>query len=165
MEYIGVRTIYDLSVNNKHSYITRSNFINSNTTSGRLSSQEPNLQQIPKTSVDPNIKKQLVAPDGKLYMALDYSQAELRIMAHLSGDETYLEALQKVRILTLLLQQRSMGYHMRKHIKLTVMNNTQIIIFGRTEESRQNRFASVLSMVFRRNCLQLNCQIQKLVLL
>lgn len=62
------------------------------TTSGRLSSREPNLQQIPKTSVDPNIKKQLVAPEGRLYMALDYSQAELRIMAHLSGDETYLKA-------------------------------------------------------------------------
>lgn len=67
-------------------------FLIHGTTSGRLSSQEPNLQQIPKTSVDPNIKKQLVAPEGKLYMALDYSQAELRIMAHLSGDETYLEA-------------------------------------------------------------------------
>ena len=67
-------------------------FLIHGTTSGRLSSKEPNLQQIPKTSVDPNIKKQLVAPDGKLYMALDYSQAELRIMAHLSGDETYLEA-------------------------------------------------------------------------
>jgi DNA polymerase-1 len=67
-------------------------FLIHGTTSGRLSSQEPNLQQIPKTSVDLNIKKQLVAPDGKLYMALDYSQAELRIMAHLSGDETYLEA-------------------------------------------------------------------------
>lgn len=65
------------------------------TTSGRLSSSEPNLQQIPKTSVDANIKKQLVAPNGKLYMALDYSQAELRIMAHLSGDETYLEAFAK----------------------------------------------------------------------
>ena len=62
------------------------------TTSGRLSSDSPNLQQIPKTSVDPNIKKQLVAPNGKLYLAMDFSQAELRIMAHLSGDETYLEA-------------------------------------------------------------------------
>lgn len=72
-------------------------FLIHGTTSGRLSSQEPNLQQIPKTSVDPNIKKQLVAPDGKLYMALDYSQAELRIMAHLSGDETYLEAFAKGR--------------------------------------------------------------------
>lgn len=70
-------------------------FLIHGTTSGRLSSQEPNLQQIPKTSVDPNIKKQLVAPKGKLYMALDYSQAELRIMAHLSGDETYLEAFAK----------------------------------------------------------------------
>lgn len=62
------------------------------TTSGRLSSAEPNMQQIPKTSVDPNIKKQLIARPGKLYMAMDFSQAELRIMAHLSGDETYLRA-------------------------------------------------------------------------
>ena len=62
------------------------------TTSGRLSSAEPNAQQIPKTSVDPNIKKQLVAPKGTLYIASDFSQAELRIMAHLSGDETYLNA-------------------------------------------------------------------------
>ena len=65
------------------------------TTSGRLSSSEPNLQQIPKTSVDAYIKKQLEAPHGKLYMAFDYSQAELRIKAHLSGDETYLEAFAK----------------------------------------------------------------------
>lgn len=62
------------------------------TTSGRLSSAEPNAQQIPKTSVDPNIKKQLVAPKGTLYIASDFSQAELRIMAHLSGDEAYLNA-------------------------------------------------------------------------
>lgn len=62
------------------------------TTSGRLSSAEPNAQQIPKTSVDPNIKKQLVAPKGTLYIASDFSQAELRIMAYLSGDETYLNA-------------------------------------------------------------------------
>lgn len=92
MECIGEKNIYDLSVNHNHSYITRSNFINSNTTSGRLSSAEPNAQQIPKTSVDPNIKKQLVAPKGTLYIASDFSQAELRIMAHLSGDETYLNA-------------------------------------------------------------------------
>ena len=62
------------------------------TDSNRFSSSEPNMQQIPKTSVDPNIKKQLIAPPGYLYMAFDYSQAELRMMAHLSGDETYLKA-------------------------------------------------------------------------
>lgn len=65
------------------------------TDSNRFSSADPNMQQIPKTTVDPNIKKQLVAPPGYLYMAFDYSQAELRMMAHLSGDETYLEAFAK----------------------------------------------------------------------
>lgn len=84
---IGKKGVYDLSVMNCHQFVAN-NVLNHN-------SQEPNLQQIPKTSVDPNIKKQLVAPKGKLYMALDYSQAELRIMAHLSGDETYLEAFAK----------------------------------------------------------------------
>lgn len=85
---IGKSLVCDLTVANDHSYIA-------NGITHKNSSQEPNLQQIPKTSVDPNIKKQLIAPNGKLYMALDYSQAELRIMAHLSGDETYLEAFAK----------------------------------------------------------------------
>ena len=67
-------------------------FLIHGTTSGRLSSAEPNAQQIPKTSVAPNIKLQLKAPKGTLYIASDFSQAELRIMAHLSGDETYLNA-------------------------------------------------------------------------
>ena len=94
-EYLGNQNIYDLSINKYHSYVTRSNYINSNTTSGRLSSQEPNMQQIPKTSVDPNIKKQLIARPGQLYLVMDFSQAELRIMAHLSGDETYLKAFRE----------------------------------------------------------------------
>lgn len=92
LEYIGELPIYDLSVNDKHSYVTRSNFINSNTTSGRLSSSDPNLQQVPKTSVDPNIKNQLIAQPGKLYLVSDFSQAELRFMAHLAKDKTYLDA-------------------------------------------------------------------------
>lgn len=62
------------------------------TTSGRLSSAEPNMQQVPKTSVDPNVKKQLIARPNQLYLAMDFSQCELRVMAHLSGDETYLRA-------------------------------------------------------------------------
>lgn len=94
-EYLGNQNIYDLSINKYHSYVTRSNYINSNTTSGRLSSAEPNMQQIPKTSVDPNIKKQLIARPGQLYLVMDFSQAELRIMAHLSKDETYLKAFRE----------------------------------------------------------------------
>lgn len=87
VKFVGRKGVYDLSVMNCHQFVAN-NILNHN-------SSEPNLQQIPKTSVDANIKKQLVAPKGKLYMALDYSQAELRIMAHLSGDETYLEAFAK----------------------------------------------------------------------
>lgn len=70
-------------------------FLIHGTTSGRLSSAEPNLQQIPKTSVDPNIKKQVIAPKGQLYFVMDFSQAELRMMAHLSQDETYLTAFRE----------------------------------------------------------------------
>lgn len=89
---LGEKVIYDLSVNKYHSYITRSNFISSNTDSGRLSSKEPNMQQIPKVTVDPNIKKQLVARPGTLYLVSDFSQCELRFMAHLAKDKTYLDA-------------------------------------------------------------------------
>lgn len=97
LDYRGVQKMYTTFIegwNEKMQDDSRlhGRFLIHGTTSGRLSSQEPNIQQIPKTTVDPNIKKQLIAPEGTLYMALDYSQAELRIMAHLSGDETYLQA-------------------------------------------------------------------------
>lgn len=100
LELRGLKKMYTTYIEGWHDKVQdddklHGRFLIHGTTSGRLSSQEPNLQQIPKTSVDPNIKKQLIAPNGKLYMALDYSQAELRIMAHLSGDETYLEAFAK----------------------------------------------------------------------
>ena len=100
LELRGLKKMYTTYIEGWHDKVQDDDRIHgqfkiTGTTSGRLSSSEPNLQQIPKTSVDANIKKQLVAPKGKLYMALDYSQAELRIMAHLSGDETYLEAFAK----------------------------------------------------------------------
>lgn len=100
LELRGLKKMYTTYIEGWHDKVQDDDRIHGQfkiigTTSGRLSSSEPNLQQIPKTSVDANIKKQLVAPNGKLYMALDYSQAELRIMAHLSGDETYLEAFDK----------------------------------------------------------------------
>lgn len=91
IKFIGKRYIYDLSVNNKHSYITRSNFINSNTSSGRLSSRNPNGQNIPKTMVNPDVKLQFITPKGKLFLTYDYSQAELRILAHLAKEKTMLE--------------------------------------------------------------------------
>jgi DNA polymerase-1 len=60
---------------------------------GRLSSSNPNLQNIPiRTAQGRQIRKAFVAPEDHLVMACDYSQIELRIMAHLSGDQGLLNA-------------------------------------------------------------------------
>jgi len=60
---------------------------------GRLSSSNPNLQNIPvRTAEGRRIRQAFIAPEGAKIFAADYSQIELRIMAHLSGDEGLLEA-------------------------------------------------------------------------
>jgi len=60
---------------------------------GRVSSSDPNLQNIPvRTEEGRRIRQAFVAPEGWLVLAADYSQIELRIMAHLSGDEGLLKA-------------------------------------------------------------------------
>jgi DNA polymerase-1 len=65
---------------------------------GRLSSTDPNLQNIPvRTAEGRRIRQAFVAPPGHVLMAADYSQIELRIMAHLSGDESLLKAFAEDR--------------------------------------------------------------------
>ncbi len=60
---------------------------------GRISSSDPNLQNIPvRTEEGRRIRQAFIAPDGWQVLAADYSQIELRIMAHLSGDEGLLKA-------------------------------------------------------------------------
>jgi len=63
------------------------------TATGRLSSTEPNLQNIPvRTELGREIRKFFVASDGHILVDADYSQIELRVLAHISGDETLINA-------------------------------------------------------------------------
>ncbi len=63
---------------------------------GRLSSSDPNLQNIPiRTELGREIRKGFVAEDGHLFFGADYSQIELRVLAHFSGDEAFVRAFRE----------------------------------------------------------------------
>ena len=71
----------------------RTTFQNLVTATGRLSSTEPNLQNIPvRTDLGAEIRKMFIPKDGCVLVDADYSQIELRVLAHIAGDEAMLEA-------------------------------------------------------------------------
>jgi len=71
-------------------------FIQTGTVTGRLASQNPNLQNIPiKTELGQEFRKVFIAEEGYKLLSLDYSQIDLRIAAHVSGDEKMIAAFRK----------------------------------------------------------------------
>lgn len=70
-------------------------FIQTGTATGRLSSKDPNLQNIPvKTELGREVRGGFIAKDGYKLIGIDYSQIELRLLAHFSGDEAMIHAFQ-----------------------------------------------------------------------
>jgi len=73
----------------------RTTFQNLVTATGRLSSTEPNLQNIPvRTDMGAEIRKMFIPKEGCVLVDADYSQIELRVLAHIAGDENMIEAFQ-----------------------------------------------------------------------
>ncbi len=94
-------------------------FVHTGTATGRLSSKDPNLQNIPvKTELGANIRRAFVAPKGKKLIGIDYSQIELRLLAHFSQDPNLVAAFKE-----------------GKDIHL----QTAIVLFGE-EEAAQKRY-------------------------
>lgn len=99
LDYRGIKKLLSTYVdalpkliNSKTGHIHTS-FNQALTATGRLSSSDPNLQNIPvRTDDGKEIRKCFIPEPGCLFFSADYSQIELRIMAHLSGDENMIEA-------------------------------------------------------------------------
>jgi len=99
LEYRGLRKLLNTYVDALPSLVNsrtgriHTSFNQATTATGRLSSSDPNLQNIPVRGEDgKEIRKAFVPEPGCLFFSADYSQIELRVMAHLSGDENMIEA-------------------------------------------------------------------------
>ena len=98
MEYRGLTKLKSTYADGLANYIgaderIHTNFNQTITATGRISSTEPNLQNIPmRMELGRRIRKVFVPKSGYLFMDADYSQIELRVLAHMSGDEKLIEA-------------------------------------------------------------------------
>lgn len=100
LEYRGLAKLKSTYADGLAAYIDEENRIHSNfnqtiTATGRISSTEPNLQNIPmRMELGRQIRKVFVPKEGYLFTDADYSQIELRVLAHMSGDKQLIEAYQ-----------------------------------------------------------------------
>jgi DNA polymerase-1 len=100
-------------------------FVQTGTATGRLSSKNPNLQNIPvKSELGVRIREAFVAPEGKMLIGIDYSQIELRLLAHFSQDSVLLNAFKEDK-----------DIHMQ----------TAIVLFGEEEAASKRNIAKTVN--------------------
>lgn len=100
LEHRGLQKLYSTYIKGILEILPADDFLRCNykihgTVTGRISSTEPNMQNIPRVTTNKDIKGMFVAPPGYLLVELDYSQAELRIVAELAGEKKMIEYFQK----------------------------------------------------------------------
>lgn len=119
-----IKPLIKLAKSDKNSRIYTT-FLQTGTATGRLSSKEPNLQNIPvRSELGRKIRRAFIAKDGYKLLSIDYSQIELRLLAHFSQDETLIEAF-----------KRGEDIHLATAIKL----------FGLEEAERKRDFAKSIN--------------------
>jgi len=96
LEYRGVTKLYSTYIEGILNKLTpcdtlHGSFLLHGTVTGRLSSRNPNLQNIPRVTTNADIKKMFIAPKGMVLLQMDYSQAELRVLAAMAKELTMLE--------------------------------------------------------------------------
>ncbi|RUM74928.1 MAG: DNA polymerase I, partial [Sulfurovum sp.] len=119
-----VKPLLGLALKDKEHRIFTS-FIQTGTATGRLSSRDPNLQNIPvRSALGRSVREAFVARDGYKLVSIDYSQIELRLLAHFSGDKALKEAF-----------EQGLDIHMATAVKL----------FGEEEAAAKRNFAKSIN--------------------
>lgn len=115
----------------------RCDFLLHGTETGRLSSRNPNLQNIPRGGKDglPNIRSLFVAPEGRCIVQADYSQAELRAIAMISGDQNLLNIYRQGKDLHTEVATELFGANFNKEQRVLAKNYNFGIVYGQEEFS------------------------------
>ena len=107
-----------------------SSFNQTGTSTGRLSSSEPNMQNIPvKTEIGRQIRRAFIAEEGKIFISADYSQIELRVLAHLSEDENLVESFKNNQDIHLRTASEIFGLPVSQ-IDDTMRSRAKVVNFG-----------------------------------
>ena len=119
-----IEPLLELAQNDKNNRVYTS-FLQTGTATGRLSSKNPNLQNIPvKSELGREIRNAFVADEDKVFLGIDYSQIELRLLAHFSKDKALVEAFKN---------------------DLDIHTQTAIKLFGETEAKNKRNIAKSIN--------------------